>query len=321
MRVLAQEAGAVVVSADDPLAPEHPFPAGLQDGAAIWAALRGVQGPFDGLTGPWAISGDSAGANIARAVLLDENAPPADGALLFYGVYGADFSTASYTEFAEGPGLTRSKMQRYFDWYAAEGQRDDPRVAPLRATDAALQAMPPTYFACEEDYTGFYLHHCVHYMDLMPWLVGSPLQDMTVLRISPAKGRVLFHMGFACENGAIGNVVMGTLQSHGTPMEQITVMGDHNRVEVSNVINVAWQRDPPFKADDKAATLDPASDTLCWTPNFTAAANEDHKGYAALLADVAAGLSGAPSAAPMIANGVTAMATLDRMIALLEGQS
>lgn len=178
----------------------------------------------------------------------------------------------------------------------------------------------PTYFAGEEDYTGFYLHHCVHYMDLMPWLVGSPLQDMTVRRISPAKGRVLFHMGFACENGAIGNVVMGTLQSRGTPMEQITVMGDHNRVEVSNVINVAWHRDPPFKADDKAATLDPASDTLCWTPNFTAAANEDHKGYAALLADVAAGLSGAPSAAPMIADGVTAMATLDRMIALLEGQ-
>ena len=150
VRVLAQEAGAVVVSADYRLAPEHPFPAGLQDAAAIWATLRAGQGPFDGLTGPWAISGDSAGANIALAVLLDENAPPADGALLFYGVYGADFSTASYTEFAEGPGLTRSKMQRYFDWYAAEDQRDDPRVAPLRATDAALQALPPLYLNAAE---------------------------------------------------------------------------------------------------------------------------------------------------------------------------
>lgn len=179
----------------------------------------------------------------------------------------------------------------------------------------------PTYFAGEEDYTGFYLHHCVHYMDLLPWLVGSPLADITVRRISPAKGRVLFHMGFACENGAIGNVVMGTLQSRGTPMEQITVMGDHNRVEVANVINVAWHRDPPFKAEDPDATLDPGCDTLTWSPNFTAAANEDHKGYAALLADVAAGLSGRESGAPTIADGVTAMATLDRMIAALEAQA
>lgn len=179
----------------------------------------------------------------------------------------------------------------------------------------------PTYFAGEEDYTGFYLHHCVHYMDLMPWLAGSPLADITVRRISPAKGRVLFHMGFTCESGAIGNVVMGTLQSRGTPMEQITVMGDHNRVEVSNVINVSWHRDPPFKAEDPTATLDPACDTLTWSPNFTAAANEDHKGYAALLADVAAGLLGQTSTAPTIADGVTAMATLDRMIALLEAEA
>ena len=179
----------------------------------------------------------------------------------------------------------------------------------------------PTYFAAEEDYTGFYLHHCVHYMDLMPWLAGSPLADLSVRRISPAKGRVLFHMGFTCENGVIGNVVMGTVQSRGTPMEQITVMGDHNRVEVSNVINVAWHRDPPFKADDPAATLQSGCDTLTWTPNFTAAANEDHKGYAALLADVAAGLSGRPSAAPTIADGVAAMRTLDRMIALLEARA
>lgn len=179
----------------------------------------------------------------------------------------------------------------------------------------------PTYFAGEEDYTGFYLHHCVHYMDLLPWLAGSPLAELSVRRISPAKGRVLFHMGFTCESGVIGHVVMGTLQSRGTPMEQITVMGDHNRVEVSNVIHVAWHRDPPFKAEDPAATLDPGCDTLTWSPNFTAAANEDHKGYAALLADVAAGLSGRPSAAPTIADGVAAMAVLDRMIALLEAQA
>jgi myo-inositol 2-dehydrogenase/D-chiro-inositol 1-dehydrogenase len=122
-------------------------------------------------------------------------------------------------------------------------------------------------------------------------------------------------MGFTCKNGVIGNVVMATVQSRGTPMEQITVMGDHNRIEVDNVINIAWHLDPPFKAEDPEATLSSDNDTLVWQPNFTAAANEDHKGYAALTADVANGLAGQPTAAPRIADGVTAMATLERMIA------
>ncbi|SEK28009.1 Gfo/Idh/MocA family protein [Pacificibacter marinus] len=176
----------------------------------------------------------------------------------------------------------------------------------------------PSYFTGEVDYTGFYLHHCVHYMDLMPWLAGSPIAEMTVRSTVPAAGKILFHMGFTCENGVIGNVVMGTVQSRGTPMEQITVMGDHNRIEVDNVINVAWHRDPPFKAEDPEATLSSDNDTLVWQPNFTAAANEDHKGYAALMADVAKGLAGQPTAAPRIADGVTAMATLERMIANIE---
>lgn len=176
----------------------------------------------------------------------------------------------------------------------------------------------PSYFENEVDYTGFYLHHCVHYMDLMPWLAGSAIAEMTVRSNTPTPGKILFHMGFTCENGVIGNVVMGTVQSRGTPMEQITVMGDHNRVEVDNVINVAWHRDPEFKAEDPGATLHSGNDSLVWQPNFTAAANEDHKGYAALMADVALGLSGKPSLAPTIVDGVLAMGNLDRMIQCLD---
>ncbi len=175
----------------------------------------------------------------------------------------------------------------------------------------------PTYFAGEADYSGFFLHHCVHYMDLVPWLMGAPIADMSVRVVEPASGKILFHLSVAAENGAVGTLVMGTVQSRGTPMEFIQVMGDHKRVEVSNIINVAYHRDPPFKADDPAATLSDACDTLTWTPNFTAAANEDHKGYNALMADVAAALRGEASAAPTIADGVAAMANLDRMIALV----
>ena len=149
-RLLAQEAGAVVVSAEYRLAPEHPFPAGLQDAAAIWAALSAGQPPFEGLRRPLALSGDSAGANIALGLLLDRATPQADCALLFYGVYGADFTTPSYSAFAEGPGLTRAKMQRYWDWYAPAGLRADSRLCPLMAPDAALAALPPLYLNAAE---------------------------------------------------------------------------------------------------------------------------------------------------------------------------
>lgn len=175
----------------------------------------------------------------------------------------------------------------------------------------------PTYFAGEVDYSGFYLHHCVHYMDLVPWLGGGAITEMSARTIEPEPGKILFHLSVALANGAIGTVQMGTVQSRGTPMEFVQVMGDHKRLEIENVIHVAYYRDPPFKADDPAATLADAADTLSWTPNFTAAANEDFKGYHALMTAVAAGLKGEATDAPTIDDGVAAMANLERMISVV----
>ncbi|MBJ3774306.1 Gfo/Idh/MocA family protein [Acuticoccus mangrovi] len=182
---------------------------------------------------------------------------------------------------------------------------------------AGIYMTAPTYFVGEVDYTGFFLHHCVHYMDLVPWLMRSPVADMSVRVVEKEPGKLLIHLSLATLSGAIGTLVMGTVQSRGTPMEFVQVMGDHRRVEISNIINVAYHRNPPFKADDPAATLADSSDTLVWTPNFTAAANEDHKGYAALLADTAAALRGEPSSAPTIDDGVVAMQNLERMVGLV----
>ncbi len=185
----------------------------------------------------------------------------------------------------------------------------------LGITGAYMTA--PTYFEGEPDYSGFFLHHCVHYMDLIPWFAGGDFGDMQVRHISPAPGKLLLHLNFTTADGVIGNIVMGTVQSRGTPMEEIRIMGDHARLHVDNIIDVALYRDPPFKADDPGATLDPGCDTLSWRPNFTAAANEDHKGYSALLADAAAALRGESSHAPEIGDGVRAMERLERMIRLL----
>ncbi|MEK9701643.1 MAG: Gfo/Idh/MocA family oxidoreductase [Deltaproteobacteria bacterium] len=172
----------------------------------------------------------------------------------------------------------------------------------------------PTYFEGEVDYSGFYLHHCVHYMDLLPWLVSSAFADFGVRKSEPAPGKLLFHLNFECKNGVIGTIVMGTVQSRGTPMEAIIIMGDHQRIEINNVIDVSWFRDPPFKVDDNSASLSETVDTLTWTPNFTVAANEDHKGYVALLEDVARGFRGEPTAAPTIEDASEAMFWLEKMI-------
>ncbi len=170
----------------------------------------------------------------------------------------------------------------------------------------------PTYFTGNVDYTGFFLHHCVHYMDLVSFLV-SPVRTLSARKVESAPGRLLFHVSIDFDCGAIGTIAMGTVQSRGTPVERIELMGDHQRIEVEDVIEVRWHRNPSFKTDDPAATLADDVDSLTWKPNFTAAANEDHQGYHALLVDVVAALKGEPSPAPDIHDGVVAMERLETL--------
>lgn len=148
-RVLANEAQASVVMCDYRLAPENPYPAGLEDCIAVWSALTSDTGPLSDLKGPFAVSGDSAGANLAMALMLGDVTKP-DCALLFYGVYDADFNSPSYVDCADGPGLSRDKMMRYWDWYAPESARTDPTIAPLAASNSALMALPPLYLNAAE---------------------------------------------------------------------------------------------------------------------------------------------------------------------------
>ncbi|WP_335947203.1 alpha/beta hydrolase [Salipiger bermudensis] len=144
-RRIAEACACPVLTVDYRLAPEHPYPAGLDDILRAWKTLEPGR--------RWSIGGDSAGANLSLAAMLrliDEGAElPACG-LLFYGVYGADFDSESYIRNAEGPGLTRAKMMRYWDWYVSEPKRDAPAVAPLAASDAQLAGLPPLYLNAAE---------------------------------------------------------------------------------------------------------------------------------------------------------------------------
>ena len=153
-RVLAFESRLPVLVPDYRLAPEHPYPAGLEDVVACLRAAFSVTAGLGVEPGALLVAGDSAGANLALAAMLREadagRALPA-GALLFYGVYGADFETPSYRRFKDGPGLTTGKMQRYWDWYVAEARaRNHALVAPILADEAALRALPPMHLLAAE---------------------------------------------------------------------------------------------------------------------------------------------------------------------------
>lgn len=134
---LAAKSGWRVLAPSYRFAPEHPYPAALDD---CRAALRWLEGQG----GPIAVGGVSAGGNLAMALALSEPRETFAGLLLVYGVLGADFSTGSYEAFAEGPGLTRARMVELFEMYDPDHRRDsDPLITPLLETD--LSGLPPAF--------------------------------------------------------------------------------------------------------------------------------------------------------------------------------
>jgi acetyl esterase len=145
LTALANRAGCKVVSIDYRLAPEHKFPAPLDDcyAALQWLAANGSAHVID--TSKLAVGGDSAGGNLAAAVALrsrDEKGPPLCFQLLVYPVTHHDFGTASYSENAEGYLLTKATMEWFWNHYLRDANDSkNPLVSPLLARD--LRGLPP----------------------------------------------------------------------------------------------------------------------------------------------------------------------------------
>jgi acetyl esterase len=138
-RELADRTGAVVVSVDYRLAPEHPFPAAAEDAFAATVWVAGHSGELDVDPARVAVAGDSAGGNIAASVALmarDRGGPELALQLLVYPVLAPDFDSGSYRENAAGPVISRDDMRWFWDQYVAdEAARSNPYASPLLAPD------------------------------------------------------------------------------------------------------------------------------------------------------------------------------------------
>jgi len=147
-RHLAKTTGAVVISTSYRLAPENKFPAGLNDCDAALNWIVAEVADIGGDPKRIAVSGASAGANLAAALAL-RHPDKIKAALLFYGVLGNNFDTPSYLTFGDGSfGLSRKGMQAFFDHYVSDRQQyNDPFVTPMLAD---LKRLPPAWVCAAE---------------------------------------------------------------------------------------------------------------------------------------------------------------------------
>jgi acetyl esterase len=148
-RFFAAAAGVAVLSVEYRLAPEHPFPAAVEDAwsAFSWAVVNASTLGAD--SARIAIGGDSAGGNMAAVASIqarDEGGPMPTLQLLLYPVTDSADDPRSRLLFADGFLLTKGDMDHFEGYYLPPGSDiDDPRVSVFKTPD--LSGLPPAFVA------------------------------------------------------------------------------------------------------------------------------------------------------------------------------
>jgi acetyl esterase len=155
VRELAVRAQAAVIFVNYALAPEAHFPVAIEQIYAVceYVAEHAKQLHLD--ASRFVVAGDSVGGNMSIALTLlakERKGFKIDAQLLFYPVTSAELNTSSYTEFADGPWLTKPAMQWFWNAYEPDAKkRKNPLLSPLHAPVAALKGLPPALVLTAEN--------------------------------------------------------------------------------------------------------------------------------------------------------------------------
>jgi acetyl esterase/lipase len=147
VRALAAASGVTVVAVDYRLAPEHPFPAAVDDclAAVRWVAEPSTTAELGVDPDRMAVGGDSAGGNLAAvaAQQLRDTGPALRFQLLVYPATEMHLSHPSIDENADGYFLTRADMAWFRGHYCPREDWNDPRMSPLLAHDDTVRDVAP----------------------------------------------------------------------------------------------------------------------------------------------------------------------------------
>lgn len=148
---ICRRVNVAVVALNYRLAPEHPFPAPLEDGLEVWKALR--RGDFPQLNREClAVAGDSAGGSLAAGLcvaLRDDQQTQPDLQVLAYPVLSAKNHLASMRLHADAPMLTTAGLLASLEGFLpTESLKNDPRAMPLEADD--LSGLAPAFIGVAE---------------------------------------------------------------------------------------------------------------------------------------------------------------------------
>jgi acetyl esterase len=150
-RFLADRTGCAVLLASYRLAPEHPFPAAVEDcyDALVWADAEMER--LVGARVALIVAGDSAGGNLSAVsarLARDAGKPKLALQILIYPTADVDLDTPTYREYAQGFGLSRADCDWFYNHYLQGQRRDNPLVAPLRTLE--LKGAAPAFVVTAE---------------------------------------------------------------------------------------------------------------------------------------------------------------------------
>lgn len=155
VRELTVGAHAVVVFVDYDRSPEARYPVAVEESYAVLKYVAEHPDEFGADASRIAIAGDSVGGNMTAAIALlakERKGPELKAQLLFYPVTDASMSAASYSQFAEGPWLTKKGMAWFWDQYLPDvTKRADIHVSPINASSEQLKGLPQTLLIVDEN--------------------------------------------------------------------------------------------------------------------------------------------------------------------------